>query len=86
MFEDYFGVFGGGTRLAMPKTICAPDRSSLKTGSEATKGVQDYGVLGLPGYVIWAGLMGRGGTRWKTFPPCPDGILLGVEGKLSMRI
>ena len=24
VFKDYFGVFGGGTRLAMPKTIlCA---------------------------------------------------------------
>ena len=27
VFEDYFGVFGGGTRLAMPKTIYAPDTS-----------------------------------------------------------
>ena len=27
MFEIYFEVFGGGTRLAMPKTICAPDSS-----------------------------------------------------------
>ena len=24
-FEDYFGVFREGTRLAMLKTICAPD-------------------------------------------------------------
>ena len=31
----------GGTRLAMPKTICAPDSSSLKPGSGATKGVLD---------------------------------------------
>ena len=30
VFEDYFEIFGGGTRLAMPKTICAPDTSSLK--------------------------------------------------------
>jgi len=42
------------TRLAMPKTICAPDTLSLKTGSGATKGVRDYGVLEWPGYVIWA--------------------------------
>ena len=41
VFEDYFGVFGGGTRLAMPKTICAPDTSSLKPGSGATEGVLD---------------------------------------------
>ena len=41
MFEDYFEIFGGGTRLAMPKTICTPDTSSLKPGSGATEGVLD---------------------------------------------
>ena len=35
---------------------------------KVTKGVQDYGVLECPGYVIWAGLMGRGDIRRKTFP------------------
>ena len=34
--KDYCGVFGEGTRLAMPKTICAPDTSTLKHGSGAT--------------------------------------------------
>ena len=37
VFKGRFGVFGGGTRLAMPKTICA----SLKPGSGATEGVLD---------------------------------------------
>ena len=41
VFEVYLGVFGDGTRLAMPKTICAPDSSSLKPGSGATEGVLD---------------------------------------------
>ena len=41
VFKIFYGVFGGGTRLAMPKTICAPDSSSLKPGSGATKGVLD---------------------------------------------
>ena len=41
VFEIYFGVFGDGTRLAMPKTICVPDSSSLKPGSGATEGVLD---------------------------------------------
>ena len=41
VFKIYFGVFGEGTRLAMPKTICAPDSSSLKPGSGATEGVLD---------------------------------------------
>ena len=32
VFGIYLGVFGDGTRLAMPKTIYAPDSSSLKPG------------------------------------------------------
>ena len=42
----YFEEIGGGTRLAMPKTICAPNTSSLKPSSGATEGDPDYGVLG----------------------------------------
>ena len=41
VFKIFYEVFGGGTRLAMPKTICAPDSSSLKPSSGATKGVLD---------------------------------------------
>ena len=41
VFEIFYGVFGGGTRLAMPKTICTPDSSSLKPGSGATEGLLD---------------------------------------------
>ena len=41
VFNIFYEVFGGGTRLAMPKTICAPDSSSLKLGSGATEGVLD---------------------------------------------
>ena len=37
----FYEVFGGGTRLAMSKTICAPDLSSLKPGLGATEGVLD---------------------------------------------
>ena len=39
VFEIFYGVFGEGTLLAIPKTICAPDSLSLKPGSGATKGV-----------------------------------------------
>ena len=39
--EVRVGVFGEGTRLAMPKTICAAYTSSLKPGSGATEGVLD---------------------------------------------
>ena len=61
--EEYVEVFREGTRLPMPKTICTPNTSSLKPGSGATEGVLDYGVLGEPAYVTWAGLMGREDTR-----------------------
>ena len=51
VFKIYFGVFGEGTRLAMSKTICAPDSSSLKPDSGATEGVLDYGVSGQLDYI-----------------------------------
>ena len=41
VFTIFYKLFGGGTRLAMPKTICVPDSSSLKPGSGATEGVLD---------------------------------------------
>ena len=53
VFGIYLGVFGDGTRLAMPKTIYALDSSSLKPGSGATEGVLDKGVSGLSDYILW---------------------------------
>ena len=44
VFKIFYGVFGEGTRLAMPKTICASDSSTLKPGSGATEGVLDWGT------------------------------------------
>ena len=41
VITNFYEGLGGGTRLAMPKTICAPDSSSLKPGSGATEGVLD---------------------------------------------
>ena len=41
VFNIFYEVFGGGTRLAMPKTICASDSSSLKLGLGTTEGVLD---------------------------------------------
>ena len=52
----------------MPKTICVPNTSSLKTGSGAIEGVLDEGVLGCSGYLIWAGLMGREDTSKRLSP------------------
>ena len=53
VFGINFGVFGGGTRLTMLKTIYALDSSSLKPGSGATQGVLDKGVSGQPDYMLW---------------------------------
>ena len=52
VFKIFYGVLEEGTRLAMPKTICAPDSSSLKSGSGATEGVLDKGVSGQPDYIL----------------------------------
>ena len=41
VFGNKFGVFGEGTHLAMPKTICTPNTMLLKPGSGATEGVLD---------------------------------------------
>ena len=41
IYNRYFEEFREGTRLAMPKTIYAPESSSLKPGSGATEGVLD---------------------------------------------
>ena len=53
VLKTFYGVFGGRTRLAMPKTICAPDSSSLKPGLGATEGVLDKGVSKQPDYILW---------------------------------
>ena len=53
VFKILHGVFGEGTRLAMPKTICTLDSSSLKPRSRATEGVFHWGVLGQPDYILW---------------------------------
>ena len=53
VFTNFYEELGGGTRLAMSKTICAPDSSSLKPGSGAIEGVLDWGVLGQPDYILW---------------------------------
>ena len=41
VFKIFYEVLEGGTHLAMPKTIYAPDSSSLKPGLGATEGVLD---------------------------------------------
>ena len=51
VFTIFYKLFGGGTRLAMPKTVYAPGTSSLKPGSGATEGVLDKGVSGQPDYI-----------------------------------
>ena len=44
VFNIFYEIFGGGPRLAMPKTTCASDSSSLKPSSGAIEGVLDDSV------------------------------------------
>ena len=54
------------THLAMSKTICAPDLSSLKPGLGASEGVLDFGGPRTARLYTWAGLLGYEDTRQKT--------------------
>ena len=47
VFNIFYEVLGGGTRLAMPKTICVPDSSSLKPGSGGSPGLGGVRMTGL---------------------------------------
>ena len=48
-----FGVFEGGTRLAMSKKICEPDTSSLKLGQGL---LREFWIRGSPGVrAMWHG-------------------------------
>ena len=60
---------------------CAPDSSSLKPSSGATKGVLDKGVSGQPDYIHHPDY--RSVYKTQDFGSCPDGTLLCVEGKLG---
>ena len=66
--------------LQCRKQDCAPDSSSLKTGSGATEGVLDKGVSGQPGYIHRPDYRS---VKTQDFGSCPDGTLLCVEDKLG---
>ena len=65
VFGNYSGVFGDGTRLAMPKTNCTPDSSSLKPGSGATEGALE-GCIRIARLYTLAELLDYEDTRLKT--------------------
>ena len=66
----------------MPKTICAPDSSSLKPGSGATEGVLDKGVSGQPDCIHrpdYKSVKIQDSRLWLV----SDGTLLCMEDKLG---
>ena len=83
VFTIFYEGLGGGTRLSMPKTICAPDLSSLKPGSGATEGIRACsGSRTIPS----AGLQDYEDTRLKTSSRVRMGLSLAWKASLTMRI
>ena len=83
VFKIFYGVFRDGTRLAMRKTIYAPDSSSLKPGSGATERVLDQGVLGRLAYYSLAGLMGCEGMKTEDYTHVRIGLSLAWKASLA---
>ena len=74
--------------------ICTPPKQPVFANSQQIctslsllkfpiEGVLDYGDLGRPSYVTWAGLMGRKDTRRKTFPRVRMGLSLAWKASLA---
>ena len=85
VFDNNLGVFGEGTRLAMSKTICAPDSSSLKPGSGLLReswlrGCSDSRTI--PS----AGLLDYEDTRLKTSSRVRKGLSLAWKASLAIWI
>ena len=86
VFTIFYGVFGEGTRLEMPKTICVLDSSSLKPGSGATEGVLDWGGPRTAGLYTLAGLLDYEDTRLKTSSRVRMGLSFAWKASLAIRI
>ena len=85
VFKIYLGVFGEGTRLAMPKIICAPDTSSLKPGSGATEGALE-GCIRIARLYTFAELLDYEDTRLKTSSRVRMGLSFAWKTSLAIRI
>ena len=85
VFTIFYEGLGGGTRLAMPKTICAPDSSSLKPGSGL---LRESWIRGCSGSrtIPSAGLLDYEDTRLKTSSRVRMGLSLAWKASLAMRI
>src|SRR4051812_10051739 len=85
VFKIFYEVLGGGTRLAMPKTICAPDSSSLKRVQGL---LRESWIRGCPdGRTIPSvGLLDYEDTRLKTSSRVRKGLSLAWKASLAMRI
>ena len=86
VFESYLEVFRDGTRLAMPKTIYAPDSSLLKPGLGATEGVLDKGVSGQPDYILWPDCWTMKKQIYKTSSRVRMGLSLAWKASLVIRM
>ena len=85
VFTIFYEGLGEGTHLAMPKTICAPDSSSLKPGSGATRKSWIRGCSGSR-TIPSAGLLDYEDTRLKTSSRVRMGLSLAWKASSAMRI
>ena len=85
VFTIFYEELGGGTRLAMLKTICAPDSSSLKPGSGL---LRESWIRGCPGSRTMpsARLLDYEDTRLKASSRVRMGLSLAWKASLAMRI
>ena len=82
-FKLFHGVFGGGTRLAMPKTIL---RAGLIVIESLVQGLlRESWIRGSPDSrtISFGRTVGLRRHKIEDFVPCSDGTLLGVEGNLG---
>ena len=76
VFEGYFEVLGGGTRLAMPKTILRAGLIVIEAWFRGYRGSPGLGVLRTAGLYPLAGLLDYEDTRLKTSSRVRMGLYL----------
>ena len=83
VFTIFYGVFGGRTRLAMPKTNMRAGHIVIESLVQGL--LMESWIRGSPDSrtIYFGRIVGLRRYKIEDFVPCPDGTLLCVEGKLG---